>query len=81
MTMKERHKQIKDFIVQYMISHGYVPSYQEIGEGVGIKSRATVYVNIRQMNELGIIKAVPVQPRCISVPGYEFKEVDKNADK
>jgi len=79
--MKERHKQIKDFIVQYMKSHGYAPSYQEIGEGVGMKSRATVYANIRQMNELGIIMAVPVQPRCISVPGYEFKEVDKNADK
>lgn len=39
-----------------------------------MKSRATVYANIRQMNELGIIKAVPVQPRCISVPGWRFVE-------
>jgi len=77
LTMKERHKQIKDFIVQYMISHGYAPSYQEIGEGVGLYSKQSVYANIRQMNELGIIKAVPVQPRCISVPGYEFKEVEQ----
>ena len=75
--MKERHKQIKDFIVQYIKAHGYPPSYQEIGEGVGMKSRATVYTNIQQMNELGIIKAVPGQPRCISVPGYEFKEVEQ----
>jgi len=73
--MKDRHKQIKDFIVQYMKSHEYAPSYQEIGKGVGMKSRATVYANIQQMNELGIIKAVPGQPRCISVPGYEFVEV------
>lgn len=72
--MKDRHKQIKDFIVQYIISHGFPPSYQEIGEGVGMKSRGTVYANIRQMNELGIIKAVPVQPRCISVPGWKFVE-------
>lgn len=77
MTMKERHKQIKDFIVQYMKAHGYAPSYQEIGEGVGLHSKQSVYANIRQMNELGIIKAVPVQPRCISVPGYEFKEVEQ----
>jgi len=75
--MKERHKQIKDFIVQYIKAHGYPPSYQEIGDGVGMKSRATVYANIRQMNDLGIIQAVPVQPRCISVPGYEFVEVRK----
>lgn len=72
--MKDRHKQIKDFIVQYIISHGFPPSYQEIGEGVGMKSRGTVYANIQQMNDLGIIKAVPGQPRCISVPGYRFVE-------
>ena len=78
--MKERHKQIKDFIVQYLKTHGYPPSYQEIGEGVGLHSKQSVYANIQQMNDLGIIKAVPGQPRCISVPGYEFKEVDKNAD-
>jgi len=46
-----------------------------------MKSRATVYTNIQQMNDLGIIKAIPGQPRCISVPGYEFVEVDKDADK
>jgi len=72
--MKERHKQIKDFIVQYMISHGYAPSYQEIGKGVGLHSKQSVHENIQQMNDLGIIKAVPVQPRCISVPGYRFIE-------
>ena len=72
--MKERHEQIKDFIVQYIISHGFPPSYQEIGEGVGLQSRQSVHENIRQMNELGIIKAVPGQPRCISVPGYRFVE-------
>ena len=72
--MKERHKQIKDFIVQYIISHGFPPSYQEIGEGVGMKSRGTVYANIQQMNDLGIIKAVAGQPRCISVPGWRFIE-------
>jgi len=75
--MKERHKQIKEFIVQYIKAHGYPPSYQEIGDGAGMKSRATVYTNIRQMNELGIIKAIPGQPRCISVPGYRFVEEDE----
>jgi len=75
--MKERHKQIKDFIVQYIKAHGYHPSYQEIGEGVGLHSKQSVHENIQQMNELGIIKAVPGQPRCISVPGYEFVEVMK----
>jgi SOS-response transcriptional repressor LexA len=75
--MKDRHKQIKDFIVSYLKAHGYPPSYQEIGEGVGLYSKQSVHENIQQMNDLGIINAVPVQPRCISVPGYEFVEVRK----
>jgi SOS-response transcriptional repressor LexA len=75
--MKERHKQIRDFIVQYIKARGYPPSYQEIGEGVGLYSKQSVHENIQQMNDLGIINAVPVQPRCISVPGYEFVEVRK----
>ena len=77
--MKKRHEQIRDFIVQYIKTHGYPPSYQEIGEGVGAKSKGTIYANIQQMNELGIIKAVPGQPRCISVPGYQFIEGDKRS--
>ena len=35
--MKERHKQIRDYIVQYTISHGWPPSVREIGEGVGLE--------------------------------------------
>jgi SOS-response transcriptional repressor LexA len=57
--MKERHKQIKDFIVQYIKAHGYPPSYQDIGKGVGLHSKQSVHENIQQMNDLGIIKAIP----------------------
>ena len=77
MTMKERHKQIKDFIVQYIKAHGYPPTFHEIGKGVGLRSKQSVHENIQQMDDLGIIKVVPGQPRCISVPGYEFKEVEQ----
>lgn len=75
--MKERHKQIKDFIVQYLKTHGYAPSYQEIGVGVGLYSKQSVHENIQQMNDLGIIKAVPGKPRCISMPGCRFVEEDE----
>ena len=40
--MKERHKQIRDYIVQYTISHGWPPSVREIGEGVGLESTSSV---------------------------------------
>lgn len=69
--MKERHKQIRDYIVQYTIAHGWPPSVREIGEGVGLESKSSVHLYLKQMADAGIIKMVPGQPRCIAVPGLE----------
>lgn len=67
--MKERHKQIRDYIVQYTISHGWPPAVREIGEGVGLYSTSSVQLHLQQMAAAGIVKMVPGQPRCITVPG------------
>ena len=69
--MKERHKQIRDYIVQYTIAHGWPPSVREIGEGVGLESKSSVHLHLKPMADAGIIKMVPGQPRCIAVPGLE----------
>ena len=67
--MKERHKQIRDYIVQYTVAHGWPSSVREIGEGVGLESTSSVQKHLKQMADDGIIKMVPGQPRCITVPG------------
>ena len=67
--MKERHKQIRDYIVQYTITHGWPPSVREIGEGVWLESTSSVQKHLKQMAAAGIVKMVPGQPRCITVPG------------
>lgn len=67
--MKERHKQIRDYIVQYTITHGWPPTVREIGKGVGLCSTSSVQLHLQQMAEAGIVKMVPGQPRCITVPG------------
>ena len=66
--MKERHKQIRNYIVQYTIAHGWPPSVREIGEGVGLESKSSVHLHLKHMTDTGIIKMVPGQPRCITVP-------------
>lgn len=71
-TMKERHKQIRDYIVQYTITHGWPPSVREIGEGVGLESKSSVHLHLKQMADDGIIKMVPGQPRCVTVLGVEI---------
>ena len=70
--MKERHEQIRDYIVQYTIAHGWRPSVREIGEGVGLESTSSVQLHLKQMAYAGIIKMVPGQPRWIAVPGVKI---------
>lgn len=82
--MKDRHKQIRDYIVQYTITHGWPPSVREIGEGVGLESKSSVHLHLKQMADDGIIKMVPGQPRCVTVSGLEISwkgdSEDEDAD-
>lgn len=80
--MKERHKQIRDYIVQYTIAHGWPPSVREIGEGVGLYSKSSVHLHLKQMADTGIIKMVTGQPRCVTVSGImiEWKGDTQNEE-
>lgn len=70
----EKRKEIKEFIIQYIKEHGYGPSYSEIGEGVGLRSKNSVHNHIQRMLENGTLEtdARPGTPRAIRVPGYRF---------
>ena len=65
---------ILEVIVQYIQKHGYSPTTREIGDGVGLKSTATVHLRLKKMLELGMIESDDNfgSPRAIRVPGYEF---------
>lgn len=70
--MKKLHEQIKAYIIQYHNNVGFPPSTEEIGAAVGLKSKSAVCRHLKQMDADGIIRVIPGQPRCISVPGYAY---------
>ena len=72
-----RRKQILAFIIQYMNDNGYAPSNREIGDGVGLKSTATVKNYLDKLEKDGKIKTRPGQPRAISVAGYGVRKVEE----
>ena len=65
---------IKEFIVQYIKEHGYGPSYQEIGEAVGLSSKSSVSSHITKMLDTGMIEKDAGKPRAIRIPGYHFSQ-------
>ena len=72
--MKPTRERILEFIICYIQDHGYSPSYQEIGEGVGLKSKNSTHCHIMKLLDLGLLETdgEPGSPRALRVPGYKF---------
>ncbi|MGQ9635266.1 MAG: transcriptional repressor LexA [Bryobacteraceae bacterium] len=56
MALTRRQKQVLDFIAQFVETHGYSPSYQEIAEGLGLGSLATVHKHIHALETKHYLK-------------------------
>lgn len=56
MAITRRQKEVWDFINQFVQTQGYSPSYEEIGEGLGLSSLATVHKHISNLEEKGLLK-------------------------
>lgn len=79
----EQRKRMLDAIIAYIQEHGYPPTVEEIGQAVGLKSKATTHHHLNVLFEEGKLETnAPGAPRAIRVPGYRFeKEDDKNGIK
>jgi len=55
-TLYNRQRQILDFISQYIQTHGYAPTLQEIAQALGVSSLATVHEHLEAMEKKGVIK-------------------------
>jgi repressor LexA len=47
---------VYDFLAQFVEKHGYSPSFEEIGEGLGLSSLATVHKHVSNLEEKGLLK-------------------------
>ena len=62
MALTRRQKQVYDFISEFVDKNGYSPSFDEIAEGLGLSSLATVHKHITQPGTEGIA-AARLQPQ------------------
>lgn len=58
---------VLDFIAKYCEERGYSPSYQEIGESVGIASKSGVKRLIDGLVERGRLEMLPRRARSLAV--------------
>jgi len=56
MALTRRQKQVYDFISGFVDKHGYSPSFEEIAEGLGLTSLATVHKHITNLEEKQLLR-------------------------
>ena len=56
MALTRRQKEVYDFISGFVDKHGYSPSFEEIAEGMGLSSLATVHKHITNLEEKQLLR-------------------------
>jgi repressor LexA len=69
-----RQREIWDFLVEYVDTHGYPPTVREIGEAVGLASPSTVHAHLANLERAGLLKRDPTKPRALELLGRERQE-------
>src|SRR5437764_9557988 len=67
MAITKRQRQVYDYISNFVQTHGYSPSFEEIGGGLGLSSLATVHKHISNLEKKGLLKRDYNRSRSIDV--------------
>jgi repressor LexA len=67
MAVTKRQHEVYEFLQRFIEKHGYSPSYQEIGEGLGLSSPATVHKHITNLVQKGMLRRDYNRSRSIDV--------------
>src|SRR3989442_14921386 len=55
MAITRRQRQVYDYISEFVRKHGYSPSSEESGKGLGLSSLATVHKHISNLEKKGLL--------------------------
>lgn len=67
MAITRRQKQVYDYVEDFVQRNGYSPSFEEIGDGLGLTSLATVHKHITNLEKKGLVKRGHNKSRSIDV--------------
>jgi len=74
MALTKRQKEVLDFIADFIARQGYSPSYEEIAEGLGLASLATVHKHISTLEGKRYLKRGYNQSRSVELAPRYFEE-------
>jgi repressor LexA len=69
--LTQRQREVYEFVVSYVDSHGYPPTVREIGEAVGLASPSTVHSHLANLERAGYLRRDPTKPRALELTKRE----------
>jgi repressor LexA len=67
MYLTKRQREVLDYIERFIAERGYSPSLEEIGEGVGLTSLATIHKHLQNLQQKGVIRRAWNRGRSIEI--------------
>lgn len=67
--MTRKMRELLDFIVNSTATSGIPPSFDEMKDAVGLKSKSNIHRLLQALEERGYIKRIPNRARAIEVRG------------
>ena len=74
MALTKRQKEFLDFLAGFLEKRGYSPSYEEIAEGLGLASLATVHKHILALQSKNYLKRGFNQSRSLEIQPRYYEE-------
>jgi repressor LexA len=74
MALTKRQKEFLEFVAAFLDKRGYSPSYEEIGEGLGLASLATVHKHILALESKNYVKRGFNQSRSLEITPRYYDE-------
>ncbi len=74
MALTKRQKEFLDFLSGFLEKHGYSPSYEEIAEGLGLASLATVHKHIQSLQSKQYLTRGFNQSRSLEIAPKYYDE-------
>lgn len=78
-NISKRQQDVLNYVKKYISSHGYPPAIREICKGLNLSSPATVFVHLKNLENLGYIRTTSNKFRTIEIVGTN-EYLDTNED-
>jgi repressor LexA len=78
--LTQRQREVYEFVLSYVDSHGYPPTVREIGEAVGLASPSTVHAHLANLERAGYLRRDPTKPRALELTRRERSAAGATVD-